>query len=51
MFVVFFSFVFAFLFFANAAALTNPWLVGLNIAAAVYYTIMGALTGWIKARQ
>lgn len=51
MFAVIFSFSFAFLFFANAAALTNPLLAGLNIAAAVYYTIMGALTGWVQARQ
>lgn len=51
MFIVFFSFAFAFLFFANAAVVTNPVLIWLNTAAAVYYTIMGALTGWVKARE
>lgn len=51
MFSVFFCFAFAFLFFANAAALENAWLIGVNIFAAVYYTVVGAITGWIKARQ
>jgi hypothetical protein len=48
---VFFCFAFAFLFFANAAAVENQWLVGVNMAAAIYYTVVGAITGWIKARQ
>lgn len=47
----FFCFAFAFLFFANAAAVENQWLIWVNMAAAVYYTVVGAITGWIKARQ
>lgn len=48
---VFFCFVIALVFFANAGAVENPWLMALNVAAAIYYTVVGALTGWIKARQ
>lgn len=50
MVLVVFSFAFAFLFFTNAAAVTNPWLIGVNFAAGVYYTVVGAITGWARTR-
>jgi hypothetical protein len=48
---VLFCFVFAILFFVNAADTQNSALEIVDTIAAVFYTVIGAVAGWQAARN